>query len=359
VAPSLTFSQPTNGASIIAGAPQTINATTSPHDTGVTITGITVKDNGTLWASVSGASLSTNWSSVTLGSHSLVATATDSIGAATSATNLITVVTNPVSVTFTNVPGSTAFTDVGQDGTPLIAIATGAFPISTVKFYDNGTLLGSGSTSIIPTSGWYTLNWPSASVGAHTITVVAQDSQGETNSATLLVTVNSGYRVASGLPLGAASSYWSTWSCPVGQTPSSKVAINYYFYASWNSALYAKDTSYLPNVIPTANSFNINPDAGGDNVVAFTAPMAGTILIGGTASLLSKGNASDGVNIKIWKNTTQIYPLSGWKFVAAGGSDTPNQTIAVSAGNVIYVQVNCNVNEWWDWFWYPITVTYQ
>jgi lysophospholipase L1-like esterase/plastocyanin len=86
----------------------------------------------------------------------------------------------------------------------------------------------------------------------------------------------------------------------------------------------------------------IHPDCN-DSVVTWVAPRAGPVRITGNPRKQASGG--DGVNVKILQNALQLWPASGWQFIA--GTDTigvtHNLTITVAAGDNIRFVVNRNV----------------
>jgi plastocyanin len=87
----------------------------------------------------------------------------------------------------------------------------------------------------------------------------------------------------------------------------------------------------------------IHPDCN-DSVVTWVAPRAGAVTITGNPRKVYVGG--DGVQAKILRNTTQLWPASGWQLIA--GSDTTgvthSLTITVAAGDNIRFVVNRNVS---------------
>jgi hypothetical protein len=86
----------------------------------------------------------------------------------------------------------------------------------------------------------------------------------------------------------------------------------------------------------------IHPDCN-DSVVTWVAPKAGPIRITGNPRKQAAGG--DGVQVKVLQNASQIWPASGWQFIA--GTDTTgvnhNLTTNVAAGDTIRFVVNRNV----------------
>jgi hypothetical protein len=102
----------------------------------------------------------------------------------------------------------------------------------------------------------------------------------------------------------------------------------------------------------------LHPD-GVDTVLAWTAPHSGTVVIEGTPRKANTGY--DGVNVRILKNSEQLWPASGWQKVE--GNDTRgvshSVTIDVNEGDVIYFELNQNGNNYADETYWNPTVSYR
>lgn len=142
---------------------------------------------------------------------------------------------------------------------------------------------------------------------------------------------------------------------------------NHWSYQYWNGSIYTNMTWDSGNNRWIRNgTFSIvgnnwqHPHNGSDSVRQFTAPEAGTIKITGNVkkAVVTGGN---GVNVKVLKNSTQIWPASGWQFIAyndAVGYDL-NVTTSVATNDVISFIVNDNGNHDYDnTRWDPL-VQYQ
>lgn len=103
---------------------------------------------------------------------------------------------------------------------------------------------------------------------------------------------------------------------------------------------------------------NIHPDEN-DTVLAWKAPKSGRIQVLGNPRKENSGN--DGVNVKIMKNSTQVWPESGWQYI--GGNDTAGVnhdfTLDVTTNDMIYFVVNKNQTNYSDGtYWNPM-ITYH
>lgn len=102
----------------------------------------------------------------------------------------------------------------------------------------------------------------------------------------------------------------------------------------------------------------MHPD-GNDTVLAWKAPKDGKVQIMGNPKKDNSGN--DGVNVKILKNSTQLWPEDGWQYI--GGSDTTGVVhdiaVDVAAGDTIYFVLNQNQNNYSDGTYWNPKITYD
>ncbi|MBM7568921.1 hypothetical protein [Paenibacillus sacheonensis] len=93
---------------------------------------------------------------------------------------------------------------------------------------------------------------------------------------------------------------------------------------------------------------------------AWTAPASGTVNVSGSAAKASTAANGNGVNVKIMKNGTQVWPASGWQFIA--GTNTTgyafNFNTAVNAGDVLYFLLDGNGEHSYDTTNYSATIVY-
>ncbi|HEY0827325.1 MAG TPA: hypothetical protein VGE40_04470, partial [Bacilli bacterium] len=144
---------------------------------------------------------------------------------------------------------------------------------------------------------------------------------------------------------------------------SSTQGSNNWKYQEWNGSSYADMTWDATNSrwVGSSSSTLIGnnwqqPDTN-DSARVFVAPQNGTIII---SDLLTKPNTgSDGVNLKIIKNGTQIWPASGWRAVNVTTMVHAVVTTTVSTNDKIYFIVNKNGTSTNDLTnWDPL-ITYQ
>lgn len=102
----------------------------------------------------------------------------------------------------------------------------------------------------------------------------------------------------------------------------------------------------------------VHPDAN-NTVIAWKAPRTGTVQILGNPRKADTGN--DGVNVKIMRNSTQVWPESGWQLI--GGSDTTGVThdiiVDVTEDDMIYFVLNQNSNNYNDGTYWNPYITYN
>ena len=108
----------------------------------------------------------------------------------------ITVVTDtPPTCSITAPANGATYTAPASVSITATATASSGHTISSVKFYQGGTLLYTATTSP------YSYNWTSVQAGSYSLTVVATDNLGvQTTSSAVGITVNSS---GSGLPSGS------------------------------------------------------------------------------------------------------------------------------------------------------------
>lgn len=116
-------------------------------------------------------------------------------------------------------------------------------------------------------------------------------------------------------------------------------------YQQFNGSSYS-DLTWTPGIgqWKGSGSFNLawapswlHPDTA-DTVVSWTAPKAGTIAINGRP--FKEASAGDGVNLRVLRNDTQLWPASGWQPLVDTVGVRHSITTAVAAGDVIRFVVN-------------------
>jgi len=155
-----------------------------------------------------GYSYSLNTSSLSVGSHTIMVTATDSDGTPDSGSSSVTVnVQTPLPTVYIDAPaqGSAVSGTVTVSGWAVDNASVVGTPISSVQVKVDGSVVGTATYGIsrpdvcavypgrpgCPNVGYsYSLNTSALSVGSHTIMVTATDSDGTPDSGSSSVTVN-------------------------------------------------------------------------------------------------------------------------------------------------------------------------
>jgi len=183
--PTVTLTQPTNGASFTAPATVTLAATGSDADG--TVTKVGFFNGSAKLGEDTTAPYSLTWSGVAAGTYTITARATDDLGATTtSAPAAITVFSagnTPPTATITSPADGASF-----PWKPTITItATASDPggsVAKVEFRDGTTVLGQD------TSAPYSYTWRNVASGSHVLTVRATDDAGAlTTSSSVRITV--------------------------------------------------------------------------------------------------------------------------------------------------------------------------
>jgi hypothetical protein len=182
--PTVTLTQPANGATFTA--PATVNLAATASDDG-SVSKVEFFNGTTKLGEDTTAPYTYSWSGVGAGTYTLTARATDNVGATTtSAASTITVnssTNQPPTVTITSPAAGAVF-----PWKPTITInATASDPdgtVASVAFYDGTTLLGTDTTAP------YSFTWRNVAQGDHTVTARATDNKGAVGtSAAVKITV--------------------------------------------------------------------------------------------------------------------------------------------------------------------------
>jgi Galactose oxidase-like, Early set domain/Bacterial Ig domain len=186
VAPAVTLTQPTDGASFTP-SPATVNLAASASDADGTVTKVEFFNGAAKLGEDTTAPYTFTWSGVAAGSYTLTARATDDLGATTtSAASRITVTDN------TNTPPTANITSPADGAVfpwkPTITVTATASDsdgsVTKVEFRDGTTVLGQD------TSAPYSFTWRNVPQGSHVLTVGATDNAGAvTTSSPVGITV--------------------------------------------------------------------------------------------------------------------------------------------------------------------------
>jgi uncharacterized repeat protein (TIGR01451 family) len=171
--PSVSLTQPANGAGFLAGAAITLMATaTDPQGT---VTEVEFFQGGTnLLGLATNAPYSIVWSNVGSGSYALTAQATDSHGLSSTSAAVNIVVSNPgppaLAVSIVSPVSLSSFCP-GDDILIRVLVSNAAGLAEVQLFTQGATLLSTGAAP-------YSFTWPAPGAGSYTLTASATDGQG-------------------------------------------------------------------------------------------------------------------------------------------------------------------------------------
>jgi hypothetical protein len=186
LAPTIAITAPLNGQTFFTGQPITLTATASDSDG--TVAKVEFLLDGLTIGAGSSPPFKQVSTTISAGSHTLQARATDNLGAVTTSPSVtITVGQNAAPISAITTPASNQAFAIGQ---AITIAATASDPdgtVSKLEFLADGAVIG--SLSAPP----FTKVWSGATVGAHVLTVRATDNVGAiTLSSPVMITVNSG-----------------------------------------------------------------------------------------------------------------------------------------------------------------------
>jgi len=181
--PSVSLTAPANGTKYTTPAAIAVSAAAS--SSGSTIAKVDFYAGATLVGSDTTSPYSVVWSVSTLGSYTLTAVATDSLGNSTTSAGVTISVANPVDVTLpaVSMTAPAVGATVSGTGVTVSAAASDNVGIAGVQFKLDGANLGPEDTAAP-----YSFVWNSTTVadGTHTLTAVARDAAGNTATAAAL-----------------------------------------------------------------------------------------------------------------------------------------------------------------------------
>lgn len=347
VAPTVSLTSPTSGATFTAPANITVSANASDSDG--TISKVEFYNGATLIGTSTTAPYSVTWNSVAAGNYTLTARATDNSGTTTTSAGVSITVKAPnvpPTVSITAPTAGTTFTAPAN-----ITISANASDsdgtVAKVEFFNGSTLIG--TSTVAP----YSVTWNSVAAGNYTLTAKATDNSGAaTTSAGVSITVkapnvppnvsisspanNATFTAPANITLTATASdtdgtiskvefYNGTTLIGTSTTSPYTVAWNSVAAGTYSITAKATDNSgavttstaisitvKAPNVAPTVS---ISSPASG---ATFTSPA--NITVTATASdsdgTISKVEFYNGANL-IGTSTTAPYSIA-WNSVASG-----------------------------------------
>ncbi len=187
-APAVSVTGPTASSNVPVNAATTLTATATAN-TG-TIASVQFFANGVLIGADTSFPYSVSWTPAALGTYTLTALATDTVGnQTTSATPYTVSVIDPAAAPSVSVTSPAAGAIVtGATTITATAAPVGGATITGVEFFANGTSLGAADTTFP-----YSFAWTPVTAGAVTLTAVATDSLGlQATSPNVAVTVTLG-----------------------------------------------------------------------------------------------------------------------------------------------------------------------
>ena len=203
--PTTSITAPSNGSSVNEGTSITVSADASDADGN--ITNVAFYNNGTLVGNDATSPYSYNLGALTIGSYNLTVVATDNDGATTTSA-----VVNVIVNTVPNVAPTTNITAPSNgssvvEGTSITVSADAVDSdgsVTSVAFYNNGSLVGTDATSP------YTYDLGVLALGTYSLTVVATDNDGAaTTSSIVSVTVSETPPPSSGTNVIGYMPYWA------------------------------------------------------------------------------------------------------------------------------------------------------
>ncbi|MFF2912522.1 RHS repeat domain-containing protein [Paenibacillus sp. NPDC057934] len=214
------------------------------------------------------------------------------------------------------------------------------------------------NTQIWPASGWQTIQ--------------GKDAIGVTLN--LNVNVNKGdsiyFIVNQNGHIGSDATKWNPVISYIERASSaygSEQGKDNWYYQIWNGTKYEDMTWDVANSRwKGKNNWDLitkewmHPD-GNDVALKWSAPQSGSVRVAGSVSKHPVNLEGDGVRVKVMKNNTQIWPVSGWQTIQ--GNDAIgvalNLTVNVNKGDAIYFVVNQNGDFGWDATRWNPTIFYQ
>jgi hypothetical protein len=334
---------PANGAFVVSNALTALTASAT-DPAGLTLTNINLYLGGVKVATSAGGSSSNQLiynTTLPAGTNLFYATASDNRGTGQSVTNSVISIPPPA-VTLT-APTNGAYVQNGSNVTITATVPTGEY-ITNVGIYMGGSLLTNATTAP------YTATW-TASAGTFTVTAVAYDTIGISNSASVTITADaSGGYVAPVVSLTSASGVISAGTYVISASAVDQVNQNIV-----GSALCINGTLVATNTGANV-SLTTNLTVGQYNVYATASDNSGTgysttnvLGIPQTVLLLHMDGANGGhtfVDSSSFSNATSLYgsPTNSSSVTVVGGSMGIYGAAASGAENSLLVTYNSAFN---------------
>jgi regulation of enolase protein 1 (concanavalin A-like superfamily) len=319
--PYVSLTAPDNLTSYTAPATIPIAAAASAG-TGAQVTRVDFFAGATLVGSAAGSPYSFNWSGVGVGTYSLLAKVTDSLGdTATSSDISVTVLASrPVSVSLTSpAPGASYYAPATVQITAAASDGNDA-TIEKVEFYAGSTLVGTA------TSAPFNIVWNNVAAGTYSLTAKVTDSLGATATstqvaisvvvrapATVAITAPAGgtsYNAPATIQMTAAATAGSgatinkvdfySGSTLVGTASAAPFSIIWSNVAAGSYPLTAKATDSLGGTATSSPiAVTVSAGAGGQPTLLLTQDI-GTVAVKGSASYVNGTYTVKGAGADIW-----------------------------------------------------------
>ena len=365
IPPTVSLSNPSNGATYQAPASVNMLASASPSS-GSSISKVEFFNGSTLLGTVTGVPYTYAWTNVAGGSYTLTAKATDNLGAVTTS-SAITVTVNAAPTVSLTAPANGAIYAAPASISLSANASDSDGTVSKVEFYKGIALLGTS------TSAPYSYAWDNVVSGSYTLTAKATDNQGNTTtSSAITVTVNvaptvsltapssgASYNAPANINLSANASdsngtvakvEFYNGSTLLGSDTSSPYSYAWSNVAAGSYTLTAKATDNL-GAVTTSGAITVTVNAGPS--VSLAVPADGAIYTA-PASINLSANASDTdgtvSKVEFYRGTTLLgsdttSPYSyAWNNVVAGSytltAKATDNLGAVTTSGAITVTVN-------------------
>jgi hypothetical protein len=173
---------------------------------------------------------------------------------------------------------------------------------------------------------------------------IANNLYAEPNTVFFHANGSNSFTVSNNLSISTTGDLYNAGSQYSSTQGTNQWGYQYYNGSSWSNLSYDSTNGWWGTSSGYVNRFESLPNATSTNWVAhtWTAPKSGTVSIRGR--VLKTVTGGDGVSVRITKNGTQIWPVSGGA-QSLGASDqsgyaTDLDNITVSSGDVIRFEVN-------------------
>jgi hypothetical protein len=186
--------------------------------------------------------------------------------------------------------------------------------------------------------------WMDNQTGISYTGTVANNLYAEPNTVLLHTNGSNSFTVSNNLSISSTGDLYNAGSQYSSTQGTNQWGYQYYNGSGWSNLSYDSTNAWWGTSSGYVNRFESLPNATSTNWVAhtWTAPKSGTVSIRGR--VLKTVTGGDGVSVRITKNGTQIWPVSGGA-QSLGASDqtgyaTDLDNITVSSGDVIRFEVN-------------------